>query len=374
MNKIRVSLKDKSYDIQIGKGILRRINFRSFGAGKYAIITDSIVKNLYGRKLQRLIENQGLKAKLIDFPAGEVSKNWVEAGNLGRKLAKLGFDRDSLIVALGGGVVGDLAGFVASFYLRGINYVQIPTTLLAQVDSSIGGKTGIDIPEGKNLFGSFYQPKAVFIDIEFLKTLPETEIKNGLAEIIKYGMTQNRELFEFLKKNIEKRDENFYLKVIEASAQIKSRIVELDEKENELRKILNYGHTIGHAIEGIKRYKGITHGEAVALGMVYEGRISSKLGFLKRNDLERQNKLIDRAGLPTRYKGNIEGLIKIMRRDKKSRNEKLYFVLPLKIGKIKTRKNQIAFPVEIDLIKKCLRNPGLNFGNGLMKLKDSIIN
>jgi 3-dehydroquinate synthase len=356
MKTIRVSLKDKSYDIRIGKGILRRINFRNFGASQYAIITDSIVKNLYGRKLQRLIEDQRLEVELIDFPAGEVSKNWVEAGNLGRKLAKLGFDRDSLIIALGGGVVGDLTGFIASFYLRGIDYIQMPTTLLAQVDSSIGGKTGVDIPEGKNLFGYFHQPKEVCIDIETLETLPEREIKNGLAEIIKYGMTQDRELFEFLEKNIEKRNENFYLRVIETSARIKSRIIEHDEKEKELRKILNYGHTIGHAIEGIKGYRGITHGEAVAIGMVYEGKISSELGFLKRNDLERQNKLIDRAGLPTRYKGNIKGLLKIMKRDKKSRNEKLYFVLPIKIGKVKTRKNQIAFPVKIDLIRKCLLN------------------
>jgi 3-dehydroquinate synthase len=232
----------------------------------------------------------------------------------------------------------------------------MPTTLLAQVDSSIGGKTGVDIPEGKNLFGYFHQPKEVCIDIETLETLPEREIKNGLAEIIKYGMTQDRELFEFLEKNIEKRNENFYLRVIETSARIKSRIIEHDEKEKELRKILNYGHTIGHAIEGIKGYRGITHGEAVAIGMVYEGKISSELGFLKRNDLERQNKLIDRAGLPTRYKGNIKGLLKIMKRDKKSRNEKLYFVLPIKIGKVKTRKNQIAFPVKIDLIRKCLLN------------------
>lgn len=355
MKTIKVKLKDRNYDIKLGSGILNKINFRKFKASKFAIITDSNVRKLYGERIEKLIQNQRLAVELFDFPAGEKSKNWEQAEKLGRKLAQKEYDRNSMIVALGGGVTGDLAGFVASFYKRGINYIQIPTTLVAQVDSSIGGKTGVDIPEGKNLFGYFHQPKAVFIDIDTLKTLPEKEIKNGLAEIIKYGMTQNAELFEELEQNFSKRDNKFYLKIVEASCRIKSRIIEQDEKEKELRKILNYGHTIGHAIETAGGYK-IPHGEAVGLGMAYEGKISTQLGLLDKKSLEKQNRLIKNIGLPITYKGDINQLIEIMKKDKKSKAGKLYFVLPITIGKIKQKNGQVAFPVNETFARKCLKN------------------
>lgn len=355
MKTIKVNFKDGNYDIKIGSGFLKKINFRKFKASKFAIITDSNVKRLYGGKVKRFIQNQRLAVELFDFPAGEKSKNLKQAEKLGRELAGKEFDRNAMIIALGGGVTGDLAGFVASFYKRGIGYIQIPTTLVAQTDSSIGGKTGVDIPEGKNLFGCFHQPKAVFIDVNTLKTLPEKEIRNGLAEIIKYGMTQNVELFKELEKKFSKRNEAFFLKIVEKSCEIKARIVEKDEKEKDLRKILNYGHTIGHAIETAKNYK-ISHGEAVGLGMVYEGRISNKLGLLDDKSLERQNQLIKNIGLPINYKGKINKLVEIMKRDKKAKSGKLYFVLPTTIGNVKKEKRQVVFPVDEAIVIECLKS------------------
>lgn len=354
MKTIKVNLKEQNYDIKIGSGIFDKINFRNFKASKFAIVTDSNVKKLYGEKIKKLIQNQKLVVELFDFPAGEKSKNWIQAEKIGRKLAKKEFDRNSIIIGIGGGVTGDLAGFVASFYKRGIDYIQIPTSLVAQVDSSIGGKTGVDIPEGKNLFGYFHQPKAVFIDVDTLETLPEKEIRNGLAEIIKYGMTQDIELFEELEQNFPKRNKEFYLKIVEKSCEIKTRIVEKDEEEKELRKILNYGHTIGHAIETAKNYK-ITHGEAIGLGMAYEGKISVQLRLLDTKSLERQNQLIKNIGLPTSCKGNVDRLFEIMRKDKKVKSGKLYFILPNAIGKIKKGRRQVAFPVKEAIVRECLK-------------------
>jgi 3-dehydroquinate synthase len=290
------------------------------------------------------------------FPAGEQAKTPETAVYLGRELAKQGFDKDAAIIALGGGVVGDLAGYVASFFMRGIPFIQIPTTLLAQVDSSVGGKTGVDIPEGKNLFGSFYQPQAVLIDVSTIKTLPDQEIANGFAEIIKYGMIKDAELFKFIEENHSSKDAGFFSRVIKRACEIKGEVVEQDEKEGELRKILNYGHTIGHAIESTAGYT-IPHGEAVALGMAYEGVIAVKLGLLDKMSLERQNRLIRQVGLCLEYKGDIDRLIHVMKADKKSKDGKLYFVLPTTIGAVKEENGQVAFPVDEALVKGCLREP-----------------
>lgn len=353
MEIIKVNLGERSYDIQIGKGILKETDFRKFGAGKYAIITDSNVKRVYGGDLQKMLLNQGLEAELFAFPAGENSKNWEMAGKIGQELAKREFDKDSVIIALGGGVVGDLAGFVASFYKRGVNFIQIPTTLIGQVDSSIGGKTGVDIPEGKNLFGTFWQPKAVLIDTDFLKNLPEEEIKNGLAEVIKHGVIQDAELFKYLEENYSKRPEGFYLKIIKKSVEIQAKIVAKDEKEKELRKILNYGHTIGHAIESAEQYQ-IPHGRAVGLGMVYEGKIANKMGLLSEEDLKRQNQLIKAVGLPVEYKGDIKSLIEIMKKDKKAKSGEIYFILPTRIGRVKQENGRVSFSVDVSIIEECL--------------------
>ena len=351
MIQLKVKLKGGNYIIQIGENILPKINFRKFGTEKFAIITDSNVKKLYGETLRKLLKARKLDAELFYFPAGEKSKTAETAIRLARELAKNNFGRDSLIIALGGGVAGDIAGFLASFYMRGINYVQIPTTLLAMVDSSIGGKTGVDIPEGKNMFGAFYQPKAVFIDVNTLKTLPEKEIQNGFAEIIKYGVIRDKNLFAFLEKNYSARSAEFFKTIIEKSCRIKIEIVEKDEKEKELRKILNYGHTVGHAIEAAENYR-LSHGEAVALGMAYEGAIASRLGYLSKKDLERQNKLIKLFGLPTTYKGNAPAFMHIMKRDKKNKFGNIHCILPQKIGKIRSSKNKVAFPVEESALNK----------------------
>lgn len=355
MEQIKVNLGNRTYEIEIGEGILSKIDFNRFKASKYAIVTDSNVNRLYGLDLRKQIGSQDLDVEVFSLPPGEGSKMPEYATRIGRRLAEKDFDRDSIIIALGGGVVGDLAGYVASFYKRGIGYIQIPTTLLAQVDSSIGGKTAVNIPEGKNLFGSFHQPIAVITDIATLQTLPEKEIKNGLAEIIKYGMIKDYELFKFLEQNYAGRTPGLYLELVKRSCKIKAEIVEKDETEQELRKILNYGHTVGHAIEASDGYK-ISHGEAVALGMVYEGKISARLELLSQDDLKRQNNLIKSIGLSTRYRGNIEILIKLMKQDKKTKSDKLYFILPTMIGGVKEEKGKISFPVEESLVRECLRN------------------
>ncbi len=355
MKEVRINLGKRTYNIEICIGDLLKTDFSRFG-NKYIVITDSNVRSLYGEDFNKALKEQGLETELLDFPAGERSKTPETATDLGRELARRGIDRNSTLLALGGGVVGDITGYVASFYMRGINYIQIPTTLLAQVDSSIGGKTAVDIPEGKNLFGSFHQPKAVIIDVGTLKPLPEQEIRNGLAEIIKYGMIRDAELFRSLEENCSSRDVNFFNKTVKRACEIKGEIIEQDEKESELRKILNYGHTIGHAIENAEEYR-IPHGEAVGLGMVYEGLVSLKLGLLDRASLDRQNELIKKAGLPIRYEGNIDKLIEIMKKDKKSKDGKLYFILPTSIGSVKEENGQVAFCVDETLVRECLSEP-----------------
>lgn len=353
MKKISVNLNDRSYDIEIGSGNLALTDFARFGASRFAVISDSNVAGLYGDRILQQLGGQGLEAELIKFPAGEESKSPETAVMIGRKLAKRGFDKHSIIIALGGGVTGDLAGFVASFYLRGIRCIQVPTTLLAQVDSSIGGKTGVDIPEGKNLFGTFYQPQAVIADVSTLRTLPEKEFGNGFAELIKYGMTLDAELFRYLEQNSERKDEDFYQSVVEASAKIKAGIVEQDEKEGELRKILNYGHTIGHAVELAEDFR-IPHGEAVAIGMAYEAKIACKLGLLSEEDRARQGGLLDKFGLPTIHATDPERYISIMRRDKKNEQGQLYFVLPTAIGQVKTSERRVAHAVDESLVREIL--------------------
>ncbi|MFC1696933.1 3-dehydroquinate synthase [Nanoarchaeota archaeon] len=349
MTTIKVNTK-QSYNIEITD--LFSYDFSKFGK-KFVIITDSNVNKLYGNKLLSYLKSQNLQADILVFPAGEKSKTPDTVIKLLRNLAKRNVDKSTILIAFGGGVVGDIVGFVASIYERGINFIQVPTTLMAQVDSSIGGKTGVNLPEGKNLMGSFHQPLAVITDTKLLKTLNEKEFKNGLAEIIKSGMTQDKELFEKLENN-NFNDINFIKDIIETSAKLKANIVEKDEKESELRKILNYGHTIGHAIETIFKYK-ITHGEGLGSGMYYEAKIANKLGLLDNDSLERQNKLITKLGLPTVQKADINKLIEIMKLDKKNKDGKIYFVLPTEIGKVKEENGKICFPVEENIIRECLK-------------------
>ncbi|MBW2992240.1 3-dehydroquinate synthase [Candidatus Woesearchaeota archaeon] len=348
MARVRVNLGDRSYNIEIDKGLLFKTDYKRFKASRYVIITDSFVKRLFGKDLVGVLKKQGLKAEMISFPSGEESKTLKVASDIGRELARRNYDRNSLIIALGGGVVGDLAGFIASFYERGIRYIQVPTTLIGMVDSAIGGKTGVNIPEGKNLFGTIYQPEEVIVDTEILRNLPEGQIKNGMAEIIKYAVIGDKGLFSELEKGNKVSS-----RIVEKACRVKAKIVEKDEREKELRKILNYGHTIGHAVELAENFK-IPHGEAVAIGMVYETKIANRLGLLSKKDMERQNKLIKKAGLPISYKGNADELVKNMRRDKKNIGGKVYFILPVKIGDVKKDKGKVAFPVDESVIKESL--------------------
>ena len=290
MRSIKVNLDKKSlssYEIRIGKDIIDRMALiiaKNHKAGHYVVITDNCVGSLYGQKFLSRLKDVGLNVHIIEFPAGEASKNINTVLDIAGKLLKLEADRETCLIALGGGVVGDIAGFVASIFMRGVPYIQIPTTLIAQVDSSIGGKTGVDLPHGKNLLGTFYQPCAVFADLSFLETLPEKEFNNGLAEIIKYGVIDDEKMFHTLESNMEAiklKDSKLMLNLVETCCQIKKSIVEIDEKEQGLRRILNFGHTLGHALETISKYT-ITHGEGVALGMISGGASFRKNGLPRR--------------------------------------------------------------------------------------------
>ncbi len=342
MNKTKVNLDKKisaSYEIFIGEDILDRIGMiitKNNCASRYVIITDSNVAILHGERLLTTLKETGLKIDMIEFPAGEASKNIDTTLDIIKKLIDIGIDRRSALIALGGGVVGDIVGFVASTYMRGIPYYQIPTTLLAQVDSSIGGKTAIDLPEGKNLMGTFYQPKGVFIDLSFLKTLPSREFNSGMAEIVKYGIIDDTELFDLLEsktKAIKDKDITLLSTIIGKSCRIKKGIIEIDEKETGLRRILNFGHTIGHAIEAESDYS-ISHGDAVSIGMVAATRISQKLKYLPSEDRKRIEHLIKATGLPCRIPISIstEGILARLKVDKKKEDDANKFVLLKKLG------------------------------------------
>lgn len=338
MKVLRVKTKEP-YEILIGQGFVDTFSKdlkQSFNFGKVAILTDEKVGFIYGERVLKNFDKQGIKAKLFSFPPGESSKNIETVISLARRLVQKSYDRKDLIVALGGGVVGDIAGFLASIYLRGVPYVQVPTTLLAQVDSSVGGKTGVDLPEGKNLIGTFYQPKRVYIDTDTLKTLPLTEIKNGLAEVIKYGCTLKKGLFEFLKKGKEKiikLDSEAIEYIVYESCKLKAMIVSKDERESGLRRVLNFGHTIGHALEVELNYQ-IPHGMAVALGMLVEARLSEKLGVAKKEVFSPLKGLLENFSFPKRIEGIVpENLLSHLKKDKKVAKGKLTIVLLERIGK-----------------------------------------
>jgi 3-dehydroquinate synthase len=342
MEKIQVSFERKtvnSHEIFVGQDILDRgglIMARSNWAKRYFIITDSNLSKLHGQRVQDILTDTGLKPTLIEFPAGEASKNIHTCLELIEKLIGLGADRTSALIALGGGVVGDIAGFIASTYMRGIPYVQIPTTLLAQVDSSIGGKTAIDLPEGKNLMGNFYQPMAVFIDLSFLRTLPEREFKSGLAEIVKCGIIDDPELFSSLETGagaILERNMDFLEPIVLKSCQIKKGIVEMDETDRGMRRYLNFGHTIGHAIETHSSYT-YSHGEAVAIGMVAATALSKRMKYLPGEEQERIVALLEALRLPRLIPRDLDtaGILSRLKVDKKKTGERVNFVLLKRLG------------------------------------------
>lgn len=329
--RINVSLRDRSYEILIDRGILGLLS-QHIKSQQVVIITDPLVNKLYAKKLK-------LKgARKIIIPRGERFKTLESAEKIWNKLASWKIARDATIVALGGGVVCDLAGFVASTYMRGVNLIHVPTTLLAQVDASIGGKTGVDHPKCKNMIGSFYQPKLVYIDVNTLKTLPQKEIRNGLAEVIKYGVIRSPRIIELFENN-KKMTSSLWQEIVFECASIKADVVHADEKELKgVRMILNFGHTVGHAIESLLKYKNMAHGEGVAIGMVAAGVIAFKMGMLDPKELERLWNTISNLGLPTYVKKlTPKQILNAMKTDKKIRKGKLKLVLPESIGSVKIR-------------------------------------
>ena len=357
MEKIRLNLIEKvddSYDIVIGKDLFPAIadGLSKLKIGKVAIITDSNVKKLYGNTLLDILKKKGVDAIMLSFPAGEKNKTRHTKEKIDDLLVSNGFGRDSLILALGGGVVGDVAGFVASTFMRGIPYLQIPTTLLAMVDSSIGGKTGIDLSQGKNLIGTFYQPKKVFMDINVLKTLSKEEMLNGIAEMIKHSIISDYKFFIFMNEYIKKifsLEEDVLIKSIKWSCMLKKNIVENDEKESHIRKKLNFGHTIGHAIEKAKDYS-LQHGNAVAIGMVAETNISKEIGMINSIDAEKIISLIKKAGFKISIdKESISQIIENTKYDKKNIGGRVKYILPRKVGKA-----DIDVEVNEDIITKVL--------------------
>ena len=338
---VRVGLDERSYPIIIEKGLLKRIgpDLKSLNIAKrYAVISDDHVAELYGRQLMNSLTEAAIAAEIITFPRGEANKNLQTIGMLSSRLAQKGFDRKDGLIALGGGVTGDITGFLASVYMRGIPFVQVPTTLLAQVDSSVGGKTGVDIPEGKNLVGTFYQPRVVYIDIGVLNTLPENELIGGLAEVIKYGVIADADFFHFLRDNrqqILNLDEKAISDTIARCCEIKAWVVEQDEREGDLRRILNYGHTIGHAIEAASDFK-LIHGLAIAIGMCIVARLAVKTGHLAQDEAGKIMNLVHDFKMPTDIpaeldRSRIKGYLKT---DKKTVGGRVFFVLPKTIGEV----------------------------------------
>ena len=341
MRTIRVGLGDRAYDILIESGILAAIGAdlkQRAIAKRYVVVADSHVAEILGAKLMASLAAADVAAELITFPRGEESKHLATVAELASKLARLGVDRKDALIALGGGVTGDITGFLASIYMRGIPFVQIPTTLLAQVDSSVGGKTGVDIPEGKNLVGAFYQPRCVYIDSSVLMSLPPTELLNGLAEVIKYGVIYDAEFFRFLveqRQAILDRDLPVIEKMIARCCEIKGAVVAADEREADLRRILNFGHTLGHAVEAASNY-AMAHGLAVGLGMVAACRLAVGKGIFPQEQADAVCKLIADYGLPTDIPSEFspQQIKPFLKTDKKTVGGRPFFVLPTEIGKV----------------------------------------
>jgi len=342
MRIVSVQLGRRSYAIKIAAGLLKQLGgecMRLKLGARCAIITDTNVGKRFAKPAFESLVKAGFEPTLIVVPAGENSKSLKSVQTCYDQLAASRLERKSFIVALGGGVVGDLAGFVAATYLRGIPFVQVPTTLLAQVDSSVGGKTGVNLKAGKNLVGAFYQPKLVLCDLDTLKTLPEREFRSGLAEVIKYGIIYDTKLFAQLERDLSKvlrREPKSLAAVISRCCEIKAEVVGQDENENGLRAILNFGHTIGHAIENSSGYGKFLHGEAIANGQVLAAELSRQISGLPARDADRIEALLVRAGLPVEIHLNAvrrKKLFAAMKLDKKASNGEVRFVLARRIGR-----------------------------------------
>jgi 3-dehydroquinate synthase len=342
MEEIRVDLGERSYDIVIGSDMLAELagRLKDFAFSRIAVISNPTVYGLFGNVLSTSLKNAGFDAPVIIVPDGEEYKELLWAYYIYGELLKQKLDRASAVIALGGGVIGDISGFVASTYMRGVSFIQVPTTLLAQVDSSVGGKTGVNHPLGKNMIGTFYQPRVVWADVSTLRTLPQREFLAGIGEVIKYGVIRDETLFRFLEENRDKilsLDREAVERIVKRSCEIKAEVVSEDEREAGLRAILNYGHTMGHALETATGYTKYLHGEAVAIGMYLEARLSSLLGIMEKREVERIRSLLSSYGLPSEMPSGVDTdrLLTAMQLDKKAVAGQLRFVLPEKTGAVR---------------------------------------
>lgn len=339
MSVMTVNLGAGSYDILIASGSLSALGnecaIRGL-SGNVALITNPTVAALYADVVRASLAEAGNSVTLIEIPDGEKYKNAETLNQVYEQLIEAGIDRHSFVVALGGGVVGDLAGFAAATYLRGIPFVQVPTTLLAQVDSSVGGKTAIDHRRGKNLIGAFYQPRLVLIDVNTLETLASREFHAGLAEVTKYGVVMDRAFFEFLEQNrgrIMGMDRECLVQVIRRCCELKARVVELDERESGLRAVLNYGHTLGHAFETVAGYSELVHGEAIAVGMRLAAHVSMQLGYCNNDDVRRIETLLSSFALSLSPPAVDHVLFRAaLMTDKKNRSGVINFICNRGIG------------------------------------------
>ncbi len=357
--KVRLERKiNESYPIYFGAGLFPDITENLDRRRKHAIIAD---ENLLDKAIDfktKFLNEAGIESDVFFVRSGEHSKTFGGCYGLIKWMLKEKFGKDSTILAVGGGVVGDISGFIASIFCRGVPYIQVPTTLLSQVDSSIGGKNAVDISDGKNLLGTIKQPEAVYIDFSWLKTLPEEEFKHGMAEVIKYGVIKSEVLFSKLESlDINKIKEREVLEdIIKECCRIKASVIEQDPYENGLRRILNYGHTIGHAVEKLSTYT-LHHGKCVSIGMMAEGLIAKFLGTgFKKEDMERQKALLERFGLPIVIPSEIEtdDIMKATQRDKKAEKSEARYCLPRRIGDMHGFSGMYAMPVNQKVVRKVL--------------------
>jgi 3-dehydroquinate synthase len=336
--RVPVTLGSRSYRIVVGAGLLKQLGAlcgELLLSRRTMIVTNPIVGRLYGTTVATSLRRAGFQVAITEVPAGERAKSLRHAAGLYRAFMRNRMDRRSAVVALGGGVIGDLAGYAAATFLRGLPLIQVPTTLLAQVDSSVGGKVAVNLSEGKNLVGAFYQPSLVVADVRTMKSLPPRQMRAGLAEVVKYGMIADRELFEYVEAHLDsilRAEEEPLTHLVTRSCAIKAQVVEQDEREEGMRAILNFGHTVGHALETTAGYRRLLHGEAIAIGMVVATMLSVNRGLCEQEELDRLRRLLARIGLPIMASADTKTLLHTIGYDKKMRNQMIYFVLTKGIG------------------------------------------
>jgi 3-dehydroquinate synthase len=344
---VRVELDRRAYDIDIGTSLIESSGSsisRKCGLRHAVIITDTNVQRPHAVRIGESLADCDINVDVLTIDAGETSKSLETVEALWSALLESGADRRTVVIAVGGGVVGDVAGFVAACYARGLAFVQVPTTLLAQVDSSVGGKVGINLPEAKNMVGAFWQPQYVLIDTSVLETLPQREYRAGLAEVVKYGVILDGDFFSFLEGNvasINRRDDEVLQAIIARCCRLKADVVESDEREETGRRaVLNYGHTFGHALEAVTGYGQLLHGEAVSIGMLCAARLAASLGMIEAGLVARQSALLSALNLPIAVPDvDREAMIAAMRHDKKTQHGQLRFVLPTRLGYVELTDN-----------------------------------